>query len=369
MLAAPGGEVDVPDGETAEACRRGRRRGRRAWGPARRARRGSPRRSSGPRAATARTRRARAPSRRARRPRRRGWAGSTPVVTGAAPRWGWRRSSAGAYGCRARARARTPLRSPTAARAPSDDRPAEPACGQRAQQVAVRDEHGERGAVEVRRGDPVQDPVAALGDLLVGLAAGARVGEHRPAGDLLTDLRRRQPLVGAVVPLHEVRVELERRQPGQLGSPDGPYQRADQHRAAAPVRSRTRPTGAASARAWRLPSESSGTSVRPVCRPARDHSVLPCRIRTTVGPLTRHRMPEERGASTRGRDSVRRRRRVLVQLGARRGRLHRAQSSGWPPPRRTCRLDRVLVFRGGSRWAGSWPERRRRSGQARQVLT
>ena len=68
----------------------------------------------------------------------------------------------------------------------------------------------------------------------VGLAAGARVGEHRPAGDLLTDLRRRQPLVGAVVPLHEVRVEPERRQPGQLGSADGPHQRADQHRAAAP---------------------------------------------------------------------------------------------------------------------------------------
>ena len=92
----------------------------------------------------------------------------------------------------------------------------EPAGGQHPQEVAM----GEDRHVTVDALDPVDHPVGTRRDLLDGLAARHRSAEDRPAGHVDADLRRRPPLVVAVVPLPEVLVD------GDLRSPRAPRSRS-----------------------------------------------------------------------------------------------------------------------------------------------
>ena len=79
---------------------------------------------------------------------------------------------------------------------------------------------------------------------------GHAVGEQLPPGPVLADLGRGHPLVGAVVPLGQVRVDGHAvAQPGQLGGLPGPGQGAGQDGG----ESRSRPGGSRSARAWSSP--------------------------------------------------------------------------------------------------------------------
>ena len=99
------------------------------------------------------------------------------------------------------------------------------------------------------------------------------------SGRVSSDLGGGDPLVVAVVPLEQV---VGRGgglgEPGQAAGLEGALQRAREdltnvHSASAPR----------SSSAWRRPSSVSGTSVRPVWRPSRLHSVSPWRARTICG--------------------------------------------------------------------------------------
>ena len=143
-----------------------------------------------------------------------------------------------------------------------------------------------RASVQHRRKWPASQHVAvdreqsattlgSLGQLLDALAALRTGAPDRPVRNLLADLRRREAVVLAVVPLGQVvaQLGLEARQPRRLPRP---AQRARQHpRELAP------PKRLAHRAACCSPSSVSGRSVRPVCRPARLHSVSPCRTSST----------------------------------------------------------------------------------------
>ena len=61
------------------------------------------------------------------------------------------------------------------------------------------------------RADAGDDAIGARGDVPRALAAGTAVPEEHPPRRRPADVRRRAPLVVAVVPLHEVRIDLSRR--------------------------------------------------------------------------------------------------------------------------------------------------------------
>ncbi len=109
---------------------------------------------------------------------------------------------------------------------------AEEGRGEHAQRVAVAEE----GHVAVHEVGPhlVDDLLGAGRDLLDGLAgrdAGPHaVGEDLPgAADLGADLRRRDALVGAVVPLPQQRLDLEVAETRELRGALGALERGDEH--------------------------------------------------------------------------------------------------------------------------------------------
>ena len=119
-------------------------------------------------------------------------------------------------------------------------------------------------------------------DLVEGLGTRRRVGPDRPAGVALAELLGRQALGLAVVELDE------------LGSCSAASPRPARRQV-----STARPSGLTStfakprpssrgrsAVAWRLPSSVSDTSVRPVWRRSRLHSVSPWRASTISGLVT-----------------------------------------------------------------------------------
>ena len=69
--------------------------------------------------------------------------------------------------------------------------------------MAVRDDEG-GAACLAGRGNHTID---ARRDLVGCLALGAAAEPHRPVGDRLADLFRRNTLVDAVIPLDEVRID------------------------------------------------------------------------------------------------------------------------------------------------------------------
>src|SRR5439155_16054073 len=97
-------------------------------------------------------------------------------------------------------------------RQPDPPGPRHPQC------VSVPDQgHMPPGKVLARAGEYLVQPRAHL---LRGLAAGAAVGPQVPVGPGLADLDGTDALVLAVVPLHEVLVDLRDRQAGDLGGTD-----------------------------------------------------------------------------------------------------------------------------------------------------
>ena len=69
------------------------------------------------------------------------------------------------------------------------------------------------------------DPVGARPGFRDAFAAGAAILEYRPARPLRLDLRRRQPLVDAIVPLGEVIDDLQRYLPARIFLLDGALDR------------------------------------------------------------------------------------------------------------------------------------------------
>ena len=121
---------------------------------------------------------------------------------------------------------------------------------------------------------------------VVGVAGDDPVPPQVPAGPLLPDLRRRHALVAAVVPLPQVGVRLDGEpavEARQLRGPPRPCRRAGEHRDDPPPGQHWRQRRPRRPR----PCGVSGTSVRPVCFPARLHSVWPWRskISSPMGPI------------------------------------------------------------------------------------
>lgn len=115
----------------------------------------------------------------------------------------------------------------------------EAAGGQHPQEVGVPDQDDVPAlAVEVgvakRHVDPLEHAVGALADLLRGLSGvlgrplGHSVGPQVPLGPVPVDLGAGDALVRPVVPLVQVGLGVGGHQPGQLGRPPGPGQRAGQ---------------------------------------------------------------------------------------------------------------------------------------------
>src|SRR4029079_25638 len=101
-----------------------------------------------------------------------------------------------------------------------------PARPERAEDVAV----GEDRDVAVDRQDLLDDAVAAGCDLGRRLAVREAVAPQVPAGLLLADLRRRDALVVAVVPLEEVLADLAAvAEPGQTRGLARAVERAREH--------------------------------------------------------------------------------------------------------------------------------------------
>src|SRR3954469_3360571 len=103
-------------------------------------------------------------------------------------------------------------------------RETEPASRQHSQEVPVReDEH-----VPLDREQLLDHAVGPSRELLDALAAQRPVAPDRPVGDLLADLRGRQPVVLAVVPLGQVVAQLGL-EPGQLRRLQRSLQGAGEH--------------------------------------------------------------------------------------------------------------------------------------------
>ncbi len=110
----------------------------------------------------------------------------------------------------------------------------------------------------------VHHHVGSGADHLVGLAARAGVGPHRPMGDLLADLGGGQALELAVVPLGQRVPVTVVGQPGERCGDVRPASGAgDDERIVQPSSVNCAPT----ARAWAAPRSVRGTSVVLVCRP------------------------------------------------------------------------------------------------------
>ena len=98
---------------------------------------------------------------------------------------------------------------------------AEPAGGQHPEEMTVG--HGEGVAGDGSR--PLDHPIGAAAHLGRRLPLGHAVAPEVPAGTALLDLGRREALVGAVVPLHEVGIDLTL-ETGQGAGVRSPYQGA-----------------------------------------------------------------------------------------------------------------------------------------------
>ena len=112
----------------------------------------------------------------------------------------------------------------------------------------------------------------------------------RPARDGLADLRGRDALVVAVVPLAQVVVDLG------VGTETGEIDAVSRAHAAAgststSAKSPSWSRAAAARAASRRPASVSGMSVRPVWRPFSLHSVAPCRMSTTSFAISSSLMP------------------------------------------------------------------------------
>jgi len=82
-------------------------------------------------------------------------------------------------------------------------RESKPSCCEYSKNVTVRKErHG------VDRADPGDDAIDARANLLGAFAAGTAVREDHPVGILCTNLAWRKAFILAVIPLHEVAVDL-----------------------------------------------------------------------------------------------------------------------------------------------------------------
>ena len=209
----------------------------------------------------------------------------TYVTAAAALRRGDRRRDVGGYAgasvpalaidLRSRARTRAPPIAParSASRAP----PAAASSSQRAASTRKMWPWAKASASPSAPREPRQHAVRAGAHLSRLLAARAAVPPQVPAGWSLTDLRRGQALVVAVVPLAQVLADLRPiAESGQLAGLARPPQRAG----TAPARTSSGRASARSACARSRPSSSSGRSVRLVCWPLRLHSVSPWRTRT-----------------------------------------------------------------------------------------
>ena len=146
--------------------------------------------------------------------------------------------------------------------------------------------------------DPEQlldHPVGPLRELLDALAPERSVAPDRPVGNLLADLRRRQAVVLAVVPLGQVvaQLGLEARQPRGLPRP---RQRARQHQRERRASAAPPPPPAPAAR----PPRSAAGRCDPCAAPSRLHSVSPCRTSSTStrGTLVRLCQPPWEGGLT-----------------------------------------------------------------------
>ena len=167
----------------------------------------------------------------------------------------------------------------------------QPAGRQHPQDVAVG--HAER----VPRGPPgpLDHPVHPAAHVGRPLAADHAVRPQRPPGTLGRDLGRGSPLVGAVVPLHEIRLGL-------------PVETRPAHRCPLPAATDWSAPGRTSSRAEarrplspaRGPGRSAGRPSGPCACRSSDHSVAPC-LSSTIREVMRGRTP--RAGSTRNSGS------------------------------------------------------------------
>jgi hypothetical protein len=113
-------------------------------------------------------------------------------------------------------------------------RQSQPPSGQHAQHVAVR--HQDHVAVDEVRQRPCDHPVGTSADLvdrltgMRGVPGDDAVPPQVPPRPLTLDLRRRHPLVAAVVPLPQVGVLLAARDPGEFRGLHGAGRRAAERR-------------------------------------------------------------------------------------------------------------------------------------------
>src|SRR4030095_11799475 len=105
------------------------------------------------------------------------------------------------------------------------------------------------------------------------------LGEERPSRALAADVGRGAAFEVAVVPLHQRVAPLGVRMAGEARGLGGALERAREDGGGAGLRGGPPPCLSPS----RRPSAVRATSVRPVWRPLRLHSVSPCRTSTISG--------------------------------------------------------------------------------------
>src|SRR4051794_8997647 len=114
---------------------------------------------------------------------------------------------------------------PQLERAAPGRRQIDPAGARNPAEVPVRDEHDVAAGVD----RPLERAVGALADVVDGLTAGEAVAPDLPVRALGADLLRRLALDVAVVPLHQVVVELRAvAEAGELGGLARALERGDE---------------------------------------------------------------------------------------------------------------------------------------------